>query len=508
MRRRVSWVRAAVALSVVVLAAGGALLPGGAGAASLPHIRHVWVVMLENEGYQSAFAGNPNPYLGRTLPAQGALIENYYGIAHESLPNYIGLLGGQAPTPETQTDCPNYMDVTPGTTGPDPGQVNGHGCVYPASRITLADQLAGAGLRWKGYMEDLMSDPNRDAATTCKAPASGGSADATQEAEAGDQYATRHDPFMYYHSIIDHADQCANVVPLQSQNAGLSHDLQSVSSTPNFSLVIPNLCDDGHDGPPQGCTGTDARGDKTGGLKAIDDWLSVWVPLITSSPAYQQDGMLVLAFDEAPPQSDASSCCHEAPGPNTPSAGGTWTGTTGGGKVGAVVLSPFVKPGTVVPTNANGGYNHYSLLKTLEDIFHTTGGDDGKGHLGYASNNKGSSSYDPGAFGADVFTNPGYVPPPPASPGSYVFPVPPPPPPSSTPYALPSAPAAGAAPSPTPAPPIALAGTSPSPTPVHWDRSMLAALPGEGGSGGIIAVLVLVPLLVTGAVTFALRRGG
>ncbi len=69
--------------------------------------------------------------------------------------------------------------------------------------------------------------------------------------------------------------------------------------------------------------------------------------------------------------------------------------TLGGGDSGAVAISPYITPGTV----SNTYYNHYSLLRTIEDIFGTTGGVDGSGHLGFAAQ--------PGLapFGGDVFTN-------------------------------------------------------------------------------------------------------
>jgi hypothetical protein len=84
--------------------------------------------------------------------------------------------------------------------------------------------------------------------------------------------------------------------------------------------------------------------------------------------------------------------------------------TTGGGDTGSVLISPFIKPGSV----SDVYYNHYSWLRTMEDIFdvkaghdHTpltagtvSGGLDGQGHLGFAAQ--------PGLrpFGRDVFTNP------------------------------------------------------------------------------------------------------
>jgi hypothetical protein len=73
--------------------------------------------------------------------------------------------------------------------------------------------------------------------------------------------------------------------------------------------------------------------------------------------------------------------------------------TTGGGDTGSVLISPYIRPGTV----SNRYYNHYSWLRTMEDLFNVAGyspGLDGRGHLGYAAQ--------PGLapFGRDVFTNP------------------------------------------------------------------------------------------------------
>jgi hypothetical protein len=86
--------------------------------------------------------------------------------------------------------------------------------------------------------------------------------------------------------------------------------------------------------------------------------------------------------------------------------------TPGGGDTGSVLISPFIKPGTV----SSVYYNHYSWLRTMEDIFdvsrgndHTklpagtvSGGVDGEGHLGFAAQ--------PGlaTFGRDVFNNPSH----------------------------------------------------------------------------------------------------
>lgn len=108
------------------------------------------------------------------------------------------------------------------------------------------------------------------------------------------------------------------------------------------------------------------------------------MPAITSSPAFKKDGVLVITFDESDgPQSDASACCGEGPGTNSPLAGITGPG---GGRVDALVLSPFTGGGTSSTTP----YNHYSLLASIEETFALP-------YLGYAGA--------PGLnrFGLDVF---------------------------------------------------------------------------------------------------------
>jgi hypothetical protein len=365
MRKKLS----VVVLAISLLATLGSV--SSASSAALPPIKHVFIIVLENESASTTFApSSPAPYLSQTLTSQGAFVPNYYGIGHSSLDNYIAMIGGQAPNPTTSGDCPMFTDMNPGTVGAD-GQSAGTGCVYPADVPTIASQLTGAGLTWRAYMEDMGNNLARDGSATCSHPVIG-TADGTEGATATDQYATRHDPFVYYHSIID-TPQCAtNVVPL----TGLAQDLATAASTANYTFITPNLCNDGHD---TGC----ANGDP-GGLPQADAFLKTWVPQITSSPAYKQDGLLLITFDEAA-SSDASACCGEQPGLSGSMPGGTGPG---GGDVGAVMLSPFIKAGTLTQT----AYNHYSMLGSIEDLF-------GLSHLGYAQL--------PGEtdFGSDIYTN-------------------------------------------------------------------------------------------------------
>jgi hypothetical protein len=161
------------------------------------------------------------------------------------------------------------------------------------------------------------------------------------------------------------------------------------------------------------------EGGKQGGLVGADLWLKHWMPMIFASPAYQRGELLVvLTFDEGA-TSDTRACpaanqadCLSPTGPNVSNPGyssllgmfGVQKPPTanfvypGGGQVGAVLFNNrFIQPGTV---NNTGYYNHYSALRSYEDILGIVrGGDDGLGHLGYAAV--------PGLkpFGTDVFNN-------------------------------------------------------------------------------------------------------
>jgi hypothetical protein len=334
-------------------------------AQALAPIRHVFVINLENKGYDATWGpASAAPYLSRTLRAKGVLLNTYYGTAHNSQPNYVAQISGQGPNLQMQGDCQLYSQfVQLGTVAPD--QAVGSGCVFPATVPSLPTQLTAAGLSWRGYMEDM--------GTPCRHPALNAQ-DTTQQAHVGDRYAVRHNPFMYFSAITSSPTCAQHVVDLSA----LSTDLVSAATTPNLSYITPNLCNDGHDAP---CI--DGR---PGGLATADEWLKVWVPKILNSPAFKTDGMLLITADEADsPQSDASACCGEGPAPNAALPG---IGGLGGGRVGALVISHWTSAGTWSTTP----YNHYSLLASLEDIFALP-------YLGYAQT--------PGLnrFGLDVYNN-------------------------------------------------------------------------------------------------------
>jgi hypothetical protein len=449
-------------------------------------IQHILVINLENESENVTFGGCPlNPpagnanYLNCTLLPQGELIQNYFATSHVSLGNYIAEVSGQETNPTLNSDCIDgaslahppvvgqFTDITPGSDADaraNPqfaGQVVGDGCVFPKPTAgthgaeTIGDQLDRAKhegedredgthhLRWREYAEDMGNDVSRDfgtpdffGGTDCAHPAIG-SPDLTNSAEGSpiaDQYADRHAPFVYFHSVIDNQERCnRHVVPLGTVLVGtngtgdvfsghLYEDLRRIETTPNFMFVTPNLCNDGHDAA---CAGVNVEGGKTGGLTGANLWLAHWIPMIMQSPAYQSGKLLVvITIDEsgADTGAGAAACanavqanCLSPTGPNLRNPG--WSPLLGlflpgyptsdppaftlpgGGQVGTVLLNKhLIIPGTL---NTTGSYNHYSALRSYEDLLGLTeGGDDGHGHLGYA----GTEGMLP--FGKDVFNAP------------------------------------------------------------------------------------------------------
>lgn len=391
---------------------------------TMQSIKHVFVLTMENKNYNDTFgASTQDPDL-QAMAKQGALLTQYYGTGHVSLDNYIAMMSGQPSTKETQSDCfQGFNDaVADGWDAGNPKVLktkNGMGCVYPKEVKTFANQLDDQGLTWKGYMGDMGNDPTRESAT-CGHPKIG-AIDNTQSAQAptadvpkGDQYATRHNPFVYFHSIIDNQSYCDNHVV--NLDANLEKDLKSVDTTPNFVFITPNLCDDGHDGDGTGAKPC-VNGDK-GGLFSINAFVKKWVAIIQASPAYQKDGLIIINFDESADIVPAGSttangmttvtlnlpgdaCCGQQAGPNVTRPDDAILAVSpslqyklhyqgvGGDRVGAVMLSKYIKPGTV----SNTPYNHYSMLKSLENIFQTNE------YLGYADDKNLV------AFGTDIFTN-------------------------------------------------------------------------------------------------------
>ncbi len=380
---------------------------GSGGSTKLPAIKHVFLIVLADQPYAAVFGpASRATYLANTLEKRGELLVRYYAVAHDELANGIALVSGQGPTAQTAANCPTFADIAPATTGSPPtagGQVTGSGCVYPKATETLAGQLAAKHLTWRAYVEGMSggsgacahpalgaADPTVGAVSPpSAAPGAANQGTPANQPAMGEEYTTFRNPFVYFHSVIDASAACA------ADDVGLgqlSSDLKSAKSTPTLSYIVPSLCEDG--GPTPCAPG------KAAGSAPADAFLRKVVPEILASKAYKNGGLLAITVDQAPAtgvEADSSSCCGQPRFPNLPGpapvSGGQPTIPTagqlppsGGGQVGALLLSPFVKAGNV----DQDPYNHFSLLRTIEDLF-------GLKHLGYA----GASGVN--SFNAAVF---------------------------------------------------------------------------------------------------------
>ena len=137
---------------------------------------------------------------------------------------------------------------------------------------------------------------------------------------------THLNPFIYLDALTTGTQCTHDDVGLDK----LAKDLKQEKTTPNFSYIAPDACDDGSDTP---CT-TGAPA----GLTESDTFLKTVIPEIKASPAYKHDGMIIVTFDQAPqtgPDADSSSCCDQPAFPNLSGAppptttGTATTGTTG-----------------------------------------------------------------------------------------------------------------------------------------------------------------------------------
>jgi hypothetical protein len=336
----------------------------------LPEVKHAFVIMLGENGYEETFGEtSTSDYLSTELPAQAEVLSNYYAVTKGELANQIALLSGQGPTPESQADCPTFTDVVPGTESTE-GQIEGDGCVYPATTKTLPGQLAEKELRWKAYVEGSEDGAAVGQPTTCRHPAPGG-ADPNQHSTTADSYVTSRNPFVYFHSIID-GEECAKAdVGLPD----LTKDLQGKAEKfPTLAYIVPNAC---HKGGEQPCE----EGAPTG-PEATEEFLKSVVPSIEESFAYKDGGLIVITSAQARQggeKPDTGACCIYPEYPNLPpepeeAVTGPVKEKGGGGRVGALLISPFIEAGTTSETY----FNHYSLLVSLEELF-------GLERIGYAA---------------------------------------------------------------------------------------------------------------------------
>ncbi|HEV8698022.1 MAG TPA: alkaline phosphatase family protein [Candidatus Limnocylindrales bacterium] len=129
------------------------------------------------------------------------------------------------------------------------------------------------------------------------------------------EYVRKHAPAISFTSISTNPTRCAFIEDFSAFRPGDA----------DYALIIPNECHNAHD-----CA-----------LREADAWLADHVPSIIESDAFRAGGVLFITFDE-----DAG---------DDPS----------GGHVATIVVSPLVAAGT----RSSVRYDHYSLLRTIDDAW-------------------------------------------------------------------------------------------------------------------------------------------
>lgn len=358
----------------------------------LPKVGHVFEIALSTTGYQAAFGHGHAPYL-HSLAPKGTLLSGYRSLGSSELADNLAMISGQVPNADTRGGCTTFAEFPTAVVAKANGLVPGKGCVYPETALTLGDQVSSSGHVWRAYVEDMGKE-------TCS-HANSNAVDDVALPGAAPGYDSRHNPFIYFHSLLDLGDCATDDMDLSKLPAALS----STSKTATFSFLAPSTCGDaraiagggadttdptttttgnstttssatatttttGTTTTPTSATGTTtttsttpttvsptvvsgalgaptAAACPTGpvGIAAENAFLKTWVPRILRSPAYKKDGVLVIAF--------AGDGVKRA-GPKV--------------RTGALVLSRYAHRSKTITT----AYTPYSLLRSLEDMLRYT----------------------------------------------------------------------------------------------------------------------------------------
>lgn len=352
--RRTRWLTASAAaaagaVALAVGAGGGVALASGPGAHHADHhgdrhhgamLDHAYVIMLENHSEQSVI-GDPNmPYL-TSLANEYGQATNYYGVTHPSQPNYVAMISGS--NWWTNSDNPaNRYDHT-----------------------NIVDTLEQAHLSWAAYMEAM---PANDKLTDY------------WPSSSNPLYASKHNPFVLFNDVRNDPARLENVKPYTS----LATDLNT-GHAPNFALIVPDQCNDMHGGvytavpghPETPCPYNSTNDDPADvQLKQnADAFVKSTVTTIMNSRGWTPHSAIFIVSDEGDYTGNSvnggwdspAGCCDSPVLPaGDPDISADWPGGVyGGGLVPAVVVTGS-GPHHLVSDTA---YNHYSLLRTLEDAW-------------------------------------------------------------------------------------------------------------------------------------------
>ena len=283
----------------------------GGGRSDLKNFQHVFVIMMENTGYD-ALIGNPNAPFVNTAAAKYGLATNYFGVTHPSQPNYIaatsGSTNGVANDNDTTINVPN-----------------------------IVDQLQAHSKTWKAYMQSY---------ALCNTP--------LDHACGNQLYERKHNPFISYQDVQSNPERVAHIVDFSQFATDLANN-----EVPDYVWISPDQCHDMH-----GRAATPADPCDFSQVQSLiatgDAFLSNTVSEIMSSRAWTGNSVIFITWDESDFTGsgfqgfgDDRGCCDSVPG-------------MGGGNVVTLVISHSDH----ATRTSDVAYNHYSMLATIEDGWH------------------------------------------------------------------------------------------------------------------------------------------
>lgn len=266
----------------------------------------VVIVMLENSTRANVMA---NPYMN-ALRSMGVFLSNSYGVTHSSQPNYINAVAGD--TFGLYNDTPGYVQWIYSTNSDHPV-------------TSIVDLLEARGLSWKAYAEDLPPDYIVNAVA--------GFPSGTIPDDQGN-FARKHVPFLSFPNIIQNPGRAANIVDAKQFQLDLA-----AGALPSYSWYTPNLINDGHSLDPAESRKDPKDSDRHTNIRNLAKFLQEFLgddPVARFPP----ETLIVITFDEAYPYHDAY-------------------------EIYSLLIGDMLPAGTV----RSEPYNHYSLLRSIEDNF-------------------------------------------------------------------------------------------------------------------------------------------
>jgi acid phosphatase len=236
------------------------------------------VVVEENHSYSSVIGNSAMPYLNSLAKTYG-LATAYYADTHPSIGNYLMMTTGNIIT-NNDSFC-----------------LSSTGAYLTLANDNIVRHLMSAGKTWKSYAESMPS--------TGYLGCSYGN------------YVKRHNPFAYFSDVANSSTERSRLVPFTHFATDLAN-----GTLPQFSFIIPNLMDDAHNGT----------------LGQADTWLKTHIAPLIASSTFQNNGLLLIVFDESYDSDTAY----------------------GGGHIVMVAVGPKVKKAY----RSTYHYQHQNLLKT------------------------------------------------------------------------------------------------------------------------------------------------